>query len=245
MDLVIGLGELGRPLLGFLRLHIDARGRDIDGDVPGESIRALHICYPFSDQFVAITEDYIIEYEPEICIIHSTIAPGTTEVILNDCYMAYSPVRGRHGEMHRDLMRYDKYVAGIDAEALAHAVAHLHQAGFNVATMSSCRALELAKLVETSYSGLLISWAQELDRFCGKLSVSRKEIIEFTSEIEYLPDHAFFPGYIDGHCIIPNTHLLDAIRESPMIAALRESNDLRLIELNGAHEGRYTPERIR
>lgn len=246
MDVVIGLGEVGRPLLDMLDSQIKARGHDVeDGDIPDEPVNTLHVCYPYGGEFVGITADYIRQYRPKLCIIHSTVVPGTTEMIETSCLMAYSPVRGRHLEMHHDLRRYSKYVAGTTREALSQAVACLNRARFNVVVMSSVRALELAKLVETTYSALLITFAQELERFCSALDVAREEILDFTAEVEYLPDYLFYPGVIGGHCIISNTYLMDAVRPSTFIDAIRTSNELRKIELDGADLMHHRPKRLR
>jgi UDP-N-acetyl-D-mannosaminuronate dehydrogenase len=246
MNIVIGLGEIGRPLLDVLGWRLEVYGRDIeDGDIPDKPVNALHICYPYSNGFLEITTSYIEQYEPNLCIIHSTVVPGVTEMLETDCLTAYSPIRGRHLEMHRDLVRYDKYVAGATDEALDLAMEHLSDAGFNTVAVSSCRALELAKLVETTYSGLLIAWAQELERFCAELDVDREEVLDFTAEIDYLPNHLFYPGIIGGHCIIPNTRLLNSVRPSAFIDAIRNSNELRKIELDGADLMRYRPKRLR
>lgn len=246
MDVVIGLGEIGRPLLDVLNWQVEAHGRDIvDGDIPDRPVSALHICYPYGDEFADVTVGYIEQYQPELCIIHSTVVPGTTEALRTGCLMAYSPIRGRHLEMHRDLMRYDKYVAGTTAEALSQAATHLARAGFNVIAMSSVRALELAKLVETTYSGLLIAWAQELERFCASLDVDREAMLDFTVEVDYLPDHLFYPGIIGGHCIISNTLLLDEVMPSVFTQAIRCSNEMRKVELGGADLIRYKPKRLK
>jgi len=246
MNIVIGLGEVGKPLLDMIRWHVKAYGRDIENaDIPDRPASTLHICYPYSDEFADITADYIKQYQPKLCIIHSTVVPGTTEAIEADCLMAYSPVRGRHLEMHFDLKIYNKFVAGTTREALSQAVKCLNQARFNVVTMTSIKALELAKLIETTYSGLLITFAQELERFCQTVGVDREEVLDFTAEVEYLPDHLFHPGVIGGHCIISNTYLMDAVKSSAFVDAIRDSNELRKIELGETDLIRYKPKRLR
>ena len=51
------------------------------------------------------------------------------------------------------------------AVAVKRAAEHLEACGMKTAQMSAPETLELAKLLETSYFGLLIAWAQEMERF--------------------------------------------------------------------------------
>src|SRR5262245_30118849 len=114
--IVIGLGEVGRPLLELLRGNHNVIGIDIDPvDTDGECA-VLHICYPFNDGFVETTVRYIQQYGPQLTIINSTVMPGTTRTVF--CRVphpiAYSPIRGKHFKMKRDMMHYTKFIGGID-----------------------------------------------------------------------------------------------------------------------------------
>ena len=55
-------------------------------------------------------------------------------------------------------------------------------------------------------------------------------------------DTKYYPGFIGGHCVIPNIQLLRTIQSSPLLEAVLESNRLRAEEL--ADEAKTTaPER--
>lgn len=245
-DLVIGLGEIGKPLLEILSQSYSACGRDIETINRDRAVNILHICYPYEiEDFVRTTVDYIKEYRPSMTIIHSTVVPGTARKISNEvnCALSYSPVRGKHTKMRQELLSYTKYVAGITPAAAELAMDHLGRAGFKVKPFSSCEALEMAKLIETTYFGLLISWAQEVERFCTEVNADYDEVMMLTRDIKYLPPVVFQPGYIGGHCVIPNTHLLDEVRRSPFIDLIRDSNEQK--KEQWIKEGRDLNARIR
>jgi len=63
--------------------------------------------------------------------------------------------------MEEDLLRYKKFVAGIDEIATVLALEHLAAAGFRMDIFRTPEIGELAKLVETTWLGILIGWAQE------------------------------------------------------------------------------------
>ena len=98
--------------------------------------------------------------------------------------------------------------------------------------MSSPENLELAKLAETTYFGVLITFAQELNRYAVGADADYGEITKFFKEIEFLPRSSYYPGFIGGHCVIPNINLLLQVAESPLLKAVLLSNDRRAEELD-------------
>lgn len=241
--LVVGLGEVGRPLLEILSGAHQAAGRDI-GDQAFHGVRILHLCFPFGADFVSAANRYISLYEPEVVVVNSTVVPGTTRAIQQAAGTAvvYSPVRGKHARMTEELQRYRKFVAGTSAEAVAAVEDHFTAAGMTTQRMSSFESLELAKLLETTYFGVLVAWAQEMDRFAASVDADYWETLDFFEEIGFLPPVRFEPGYIGGHCVMPNLDLLEQVRRSPLIDAMRESNEQRAREWRTS--GRSTEERL-
>lgn len=229
--LVIGLGEIGGPLLGILREAHDAAGRDLE-DRLFEGVQVLHLCFPYTSDFVSSASRYVSLYEPGLVVVNSTVVPGTTREIQQKTGVeaVYSPVRGKHARMTDELRRYRKFVAGTSAPAVALAEEHFAAAGITTQRMSSPEALELAKLLETTYFGVLVAWAQEMDRFAETVDADYWEAVDFFEEIGFLPRVGFQPGYIGGHCVMPNLELLEQVRPSPFIDVMRESNNRRARE---------------
>jgi hypothetical protein len=241
--LVVGLGEVGHPLLEILRGIHQAAGRDIE-DQAFHGVRILHLCFPYDADFVSAAQRYVSLYEPEVVVVNSTVLPGTTRAIQQRTGTAavYSPVRGKHTRMAEELLRYRKFVAGTSPEAIARVENHFETAGMITQRMSSFESLELAKLLETTYFGVLVAWAQEMDRFAASADADYWETLGFFEEIGFLPPVGFEPGYIGGHCVMPNLDLLEQVRRSPLIDAMRNSNDQRATEWR--FSGRSTEERL-
>jgi UDP-N-acetyl-D-mannosaminuronate dehydrogenase len=91
--------------------------------------------------------------------------------------------------------------------------------------------LELAKLAETSYFGVLIAFAQELNRYAEALGADYDQATTFFEEVDFLPRVKYFPGFIGGHCVIPNINLLQQIAPAPLLAATVKSNEMRAEEM--------------
>lgn len=245
VDLVVGLGEIGRPLSEILNQVYTTCERDIAPVPVTEPVQVLHICYPYEiGDFVGTTTSYVDEYKPDLTIIHSTVMPGTCRRISDraSCQIAYSPTRGKHTHMREDLLRYTKFVAGVEPGAAEAASQHLARAGFKVRTIGKCEGLEMAKLVETTYFGVLLAWAQEVERFAHSIEADYDEVMAMAEEVGYLPPVVFRPGYIGGHCVIPNTFLLEMVRPSPFLDLIRSSNEQKRDQY--LREGKDLNERI-
>jgi UDP-N-acetyl-D-mannosaminuronate dehydrogenase len=152
--------------------------------------------------------------------------------------VAYSPVRGKHVRMEADLLRYTKFVAASDTATAQRAEDHFQLAGLKTGRLHPPEILELAKLAETSYFGLLIAFAQELNRYAERVGGTYPDATKLFDEVDFLPNCRFFPGFIGGHCVIPNVHLLLELAPSPLFQAILESNVRRTIEFEVESSGR-------
>jgi UDP-N-acetyl-D-mannosaminuronate dehydrogenase len=228
---VLGLGEVGRPLLEVIeRGGISGIGVDMEPTTlpaKGET-DVMHVCFPFEiSDFVGEVARYADLLEPKLTILNSTVAVGTTREVHARMSrpVAYSPVRGKHARMVEELTKYRKYVGGIDQDAGMAAAAHFEGLGMPTRIVSSPEAAELAKLTETTYFGLLIAWAQEVERYCDLTGQDYEEIASFYEEIPFFPPVRYSPGVIGGHCVMPNIDILGRLVDSDLLAALKASNE--------------------
>src|SRR5579864_4838791 len=240
-NIVIGLGEIGNPILQLISKNNTAVGYDINPKLMDkrkyEKLKHLdtlfcHICIPFSSKFEKTVLNIVKEHKPQAIVIHSTISPGTTDAIQKnlDMPVIYSATRGVHKRMLHDLKRYTKFFAiGSNAPKKEWATSEYTQlmkkSGVKTKQMSSPITLELAKIVvDTSYYGWLINYAQLSNMIAIKNKVNYDEMWSFADEIhKYLGNRPkMFPGFIGGHCVIPN---LDLIR-NPTLDMIKEINDI-------------------
>ena len=228
--LIVGLGEVGRPLLEIMGSTYSTFGVDINQPAPVSQCDVIHICFPFErSKFVGEVVDYIHRYRPALTVINSTVAPGTTRsvAIESGSAIVHSPIRGKHERMREELLNYTKFVGALDAQSGRYAVQHFEQIGLRTKLLASPEATEIAKLTETTYFGLLIAWAQELERYCVKLGTNYDEVVSFYEEIKFFPPVSYFPGVIGGHCVMPNIAILRQQFPSGLLDALVKSNELK------------------
>ena len=226
-DVVAGLGEIGIPILQIISKGVPAVGYDTSPKLMNEKrykkyegleTSLLHICIPFTAKFIDNVISLSRKFKPKGIVIHSTISPGTTSKIQSKVSIPviYSATRGVHRRMLYDLRRYTKFFA-IEPDAphrdwaASTYVTHMKKGGVKTKQMSSPITLELAKIVvDTSYYGWLITYAQLSKMITIKNKVDYDEMWSFSDEIEkFLGNRPkMFPGFIGGHCVIPNLDLI-------------------------------------
>jgi UDP-N-acetyl-D-mannosaminuronate dehydrogenase len=228
---IIGLGEVGKPLLELMKAgKYQTFGVDIDQPASISRCDVMHVCFPFqSEKFCLQTAEYIDQYRPALTVINSTVAPGTTRSIAVESGTAvvHSPVRGKHIRMQEEMLHYTKFVGALDLQSGQRAIEHFEGVGMKTKLLASPEASEIAKLTETTYFGLLIAWAQEVERYCMKLGANYDEVVSFYEEIKFFPPVKYFPGEIGGHCVMPNIDILLQKFPSALLQAIVRSNTLR------------------
>ena len=224
-DIVVGLGEIGMPILKLLSEKIPTDGYDKIKNLNSikfpniENIEIMHVCIPFTKAFNKNVTQLISKFNPKIVVIHSTISPNTTKKLQAkiDLPIIYSATRGVHKRMSKDLKRYTKFFAVYDYAPNSKWASRIFQnklkkCGVKTKQMSQPVTLELAKVVcDTSYYGWLINFAQISKMIADKENVDYDEMWSFTDEIQkFLKNRPkMFLGFIGGHCVIPNLELMD------------------------------------
>lgn len=250
--LVVGLGEIGGSLFELLKEtgNFTVYGLDVDKakmraihqpqDRLPQKIDTMHICIPCRDKtnFVATAASYTTKFKPELLVINSTVPPGTTNETQQSCkcLVAHSPFRGVHKSIEHmkwEMKRWTKYVGGTDTKATEAASKHFEKMGLKVKTLKSCIETELAKLFETTYRAWMISCFQEMHRISRAFEADFDNIVDFLEDTHRvrLDRPIMFPGYIGGHCLIPNTELLLQSFDSEFLKLILKSNQKRKEEL--------------
>jgi len=249
--LIVGLGEVGRPLFELMKEsgEYDVYGLDLDKakmktleqiSLP-RNVDILHVCLPCSNKgkFITIVRNYIERFRPRLTIINSTVPPGTSMELCktsNEAQIAYSPIRGVHkGDdyMKREIRRWTKYIGGTTRQAAEAARRHFEKVGLKTKVLTSSTETELAKLYETTYRAWMISCFQEMHRIAVHFNANFDDAVDFLEDTHRarLDRPVMFPGEIGGHCLIPNTKLLLESYDSEFLRLILKSNEERKTEM--------------
>jgi len=224
-DIILGMGEVGETLFDLLvDRKFDCVGIDLDNTKckkysENEVIKNpeyLHVCLPGElTGFTDIVLNWMDKIKNiQVVIIHSTVKPGTTKIIQekSSIPILFSPVRGVHRRFLNDIKKYTKFISFDGIEIDSKIKIDLENRFEKVDWMSTTKTAELAKiLVDTTYYGWLINYAQITKMICEKENIDFDEMWKFADEIhENLGNRPkMFPGIIGGHCVIPNLDLIE------------------------------------
>jgi len=223
-DIILGMGEVGETLFDLLvDRKFDCIGIDLDDSKCKnyteneiiENPQYLHVCLPGElEKFTDIVIEWINKIKNiQVVVIHSTVKPGTTKTVQerSSIPILFSPVRGVHRRFLDDIKKYTKFISFDGTEINSKIKKDLENRFEKVDWMSTTKTAELAKiLVDTTYYGWLINYAQITKMICEKENVDFDEMWKFADEIhENLGNRPkMFPGIIGGHCVIPNLNLV-------------------------------------
>ena len=224
-DIILGMGEVGETLFDLLvDRKFDCIGIDLNDSKCKnyteneiiENPQYLHVCLPGElEKFTDIVIEWINKIKNiQVVVIHSTVKPGTTKTIQerSSIPILFSPVRGVHRRFLDDIKKYTKFISFDGTKINSKIKKDLENRFKKVDWMSTTKTAELAKiLVDTTYYGWLINYAQITKMICEKENIDFDEMWKFADEIhENLGNRPkMFPGIIGGHCVIPNLNLVE------------------------------------
>src|SRR5437016_2194303 len=122
---IVGLGEVGKPLLEILKSRYQTFGVDINQPASISQCDVIHVCFPLqSGASVRQVVEYIEQYRPALTVINSTVAPGTTRniAVKSGTAVVHSPVRGKHVRMQEEMLHYTKFVGALDQQSGQRAI---------------------------------------------------------------------------------------------------------------------------
>ena len=227
-DVVARLGEIGSPILKLFSKTETIVGYDLNKKLMNNNkfnkfkdlpTSFLHISIPVTVKFDSNVLQLYEKFKPECIVIHSTIPPGTTERLQKkfNSPLIFSATRGVHKRMLKDIKLYTKFFSISNSApkkqwAIKTFSKKMKNCGIKTKKMSKPETLELAKILcDTSYLGWLINYSQITNVIAKNFGVNYDEMWTFSDEIHKNLGNRpkMYPGYIGGHCVIPNLELIN------------------------------------
>jgi len=235
-------GQVGSAIYRIIKeARMEVYGIEKDfSETPLDRADFLHICIPFDKKkdFIRAVSKLVRKSNPRNIIIHSTVLPGITRAVWLKTGLptAYSPIRGQHDSLYRDIKRYIKYLSPLPSSSSDIFKSHLENLGLKVFSYNKApEELELVKILDVCQYAISIGWAQEAERILRNFGFDFYHLYkDFQAEhVKFYPEKRadIFPGFAGGHCVRQNARLLDRIYKSDFIKAFLKSNSLKAKEL--------------
>lgn len=210
--LIIGNGEIGRALGQILKQYNPAF-LDRNQEIPSE-FQIIHICFPYTHNFISEVNQYKELYKAEYVIIHSTVPVGTSR----QCNAIHSPIRGMHPDLEPGIRTFVKFLGGKQASEVAE---YFKRAGLKVMLFDNPETTEAAKLFDTEYYRTCIEFCHRVKQYCDEHDLN-------FSDVYRIPNMTYNIGYtelghqeftrpilepimksIGGHCVMQNKGLIE------------------------------------
>lgn len=228
---VIGFkGEVGNAVYKYLKDRgLNVFGIDIDNSITVSNSDYIHICIPYSNDFIRIVKNYAKNIRHKYIVIYSSVPVGTTEKVGKEA--VHSPIEGRHPELYRSFAIFKRLIGGKNAKEIA---GFFEEIGLNTEVFKSPKTTELGKLLSTTRYGLNLMFADIEQELCKKHKVNYEEaIIEYQrmynngylnmNEPRFVQQMLIPPNNkIGGHCVVPNARLLFKDIKNPIIGRIAE-----------------------
>ena len=160
-SLIVGSGEIGKALLAVLAKQYQVVAIDRN-ETLDEKYDIIHICFPYSKDFIKEVKKYQKKFKPRYTVIHATVPPGTSK----KCNAIHSPVVGLHPFLEEGIRTFTKFLGGERAHEVAD---YFRKAGIKVYLVDEAKTTEAMKIFSTSLYGLLNEYNKDVKRWCLKI----------------------------------------------------------------------------
>lgn len=219
-NLIIGYGEIGKAVGAVIGEHavIDLgmlKPEPMEVDI-------MHICFPYSEEFVEQVLVYIATYTPKHTVIYSTVPITTTRQLHRTDYsVVHSPVEGKHPDLEMSIRLMERWIGYNDKEEGQFFANYFRDLGLKVKLVENTDCTEALKLLSTTEYGINIefarykkevadaigmdyqltkNWNENYNRLYKDLGMEKR----YQKYVLDAPD-----GPKGGHCITPNAKILN------------------------------------
>lgn len=226
-QVVMGMGELGTAVAQVTRSDVsyDFDKKRTVGTIP-KDLDVMHICYPYSEDFIAYARVDIKNYKPKHVVVWSTVPIGTCRQIGEK--VVHSPVEGIHPLLADSILKMCRYIGWNDGAEGRFFVDYFLKLGLDTRDVSNTETTELLKLRSTAKYGVNLVWAQYEAELCKKFEVAYTEVMQYDTDYNnlykelgeaYVARYVLYPpgGEIGGHCVVPNAKLLNEQMPSDLL----------------------------
>jgi|SRR3989344_876541 len=235
---IMGFGEVGSSLTKVIQekhniyIHDKKEVSHEEKLKEGQKIDILHICIPYTDDFLDEVTRLAKKTNPNLIIVNASVPLGTTRKIeeLTKIDTVHIPIRGIHPRLAESIKTFTVYIGASSDRAGKKAVDYLKEFKLNIVKANNPEETELAKLLSTTYYAWNIVFCKEVKKLCdsynldfetvytdfnktynkGYTKMNKKEVVR--------PVLKPVPGPIGGHCLIPNAKILKSMEKRDNIA---------------------------
>lgn len=219
-ELILGFGEIGKAVKEAIcpdALVFDTSQPDYK-KINGHNVDVMHICFPYSENFMQYAYEYIDRWQPKHIAIWSTLPIGTTKQI--DRKVVHSFIEGRHPKLAKSIRIMPRWVGYNDHIEADFFIDYFESKHLIVRLIENTDATEALKLLSTTEYGHSLVYADYKKRVADAVGFDFELTKQLNRDYNQLYKELDMPqfqkfvldapeGRIGGHCIVPNSVLLN------------------------------------
>ena len=218
-SLIVGMGEIGKAVKKVITKDKIVTYDSSEGDFNKLSDPdILHICFPYSENFIKEVNGYINTIKPWHVIIWSTLPIGTTKRING---AVHSPVEGKHPHLASSIMNSVRWIGSNDSFEGKFFKDYFADKLLKTHVVNNSDFTEALKLLSTTEYGINIEFARYKKQVADAIGMNYELTKAWNKDYNQLyknhkMDDRFQKfvldapeGKIGGHCVVPNAKLLD------------------------------------
>jgi hypothetical protein len=229
-SLIVGYGEIGKAIKEVLGEPVSVVDKDEHLPTP-DAVDVMHVCFPYSDDFLLEMGGYIDEYAPSHIIIYSTLPIGTTKQIPK---AVHSPVEGKHPALEDSIRLMERWIGYNDKEEWFFFNKFFQSLGLRTKAVEGSDCTEALKLLSTTEYGLNIEFARYKAMVAESIGMDFQLTKDWNEEYNKLYKNLGMEkkyqkfvldapeGAKGGHCIVPNALILDEQYPNDLVAIVGE-----------------------
>lgn len=215
--MIIGMGEIGKAvqaITGDTNTYDSKDGTVLEFDTNPE---VLHICFPYTDNFVEQVDWYCKGVKPQHIIIWSTVPVGTTKQF---AHAVHSPVEGVHPQLEDSIRFMERWVGFNGQEDWFFFIKFFQGLGLRTRGVINSDCTEALKLLSTTEYGVNLVFADYKKHVADEIGMDYELTKEWNREYNKLyrslgMDKRYQKyvldapnGVLGGHCLKPNAKIL-------------------------------------
>jgi hypothetical protein len=218
--LIVGFGEIGKAVKEAIcpeALVFDISQPNYD-KINGHRFEVMHICFPYSDNFVQFAQEYIDRWQPEHIAIWSTLPIGTTKQVSDKA--VHSFVEGRHPVLAKSIRLMPRWVGHNDQAEADFFKDYFESKRLKVRLVNNTDHTEALKLMSTTKYGINLVYTDYVKRIADDLGMDFELTKQLDKDYNQLYKELGMPqfqkfvldapnGAIGGHCVRENSILLN------------------------------------
>jgi len=234
---ILGKGQVGSALYRLMNKYFFVLTKDQSIDnLKDKKVDILHICIPYSKDFIEYSLKQIELNKPDFIIINSTVKPGVTREIYKKTKVniVHSPVMGIHPRLYYYLFQFPKFIGPVNKKSAELASKHFKFVGLKTIIFNNPEETELAKLLDTTYYGINIVFSKWVKQICDKRGLDFDNVYNNLNKAynegysDTLPNVQRpilnpTPGKIGGNCVVPNAKILNEFISNKISKLIQET----------------------